>query len=258
MAETYNRIKNIFEGYLIEDNNIVIINEENLIFEEVILEDGQENDFHISFNTEIYAEYLTQIITYSIDNYGNNKSEKIIFMCFDIFENYIKNKFSNNFENILKKIYESKIYDWYFGNILTFLFTVGYRYDLYGIHRQYLHINHQLYIKSYDIITKYNISVYDTDYYGSNMYDCISYIERQYPARIDIYFNSFKFLARYGVRINNIQKKYLSKFYKKRKESVKLIENYFFEILHSPYTKIGKKNLEKKAIEFNKRLKLLK
>lgn len=206
-----------------------------------LLEEYHENPE----SPENYASLFTEFITCTIQLY-NKSNENIIYICFDIFENYISKQSSISLQNI----YNYKLYDWYYGNILTFLFSLGYRYDLFRIKKQYEHINHQLYIKCYDLITKYNISIYDTDYYGSNIYDCLSYMQTRYPNRIDKYFNSFKFLSKYGIRINSLQKKYSSKFYRKRKEAVQKIENYFFEILYSPYTKIGKKYLEKNAKKF--------
>jgi hypothetical protein len=250
MTTLYNQLENIFHQILLDNDDVFPHTSRQLQFDLIELNDEEEDNFRINIiNYESYAEYLSEFIIYCIQQYNGNTTDKIIFMCFEIFEKYIETRYETG---ILEKIYKSKIYEWYYGNILTFLFCVGYRYDLYATNNSYQHINHQLYIKSYDMISKYNVNIYDKDYYDNNLYNCIQNVEEKYPERIDNYYNSFKFLSKYGVRINSLQKKYLSSFYRKRKDSVKKIENYWFEILYSPYTTIGKKFLNKKGQLFDK------
>lgn len=198
---------------------------------------------------------LSDMLVKCINNFTpeqHNNSE-LILKCFSDFE--------KKYPEIYNVVYKSRTYDWYFGNALHFIINIVFAPELYLVTKpitdkmkaQFLH-------KFYKLLTEYKISVQSPDYYFQDVYEHILHIENKYGFDItyDTFFISFKMLAKYGKEITGVMEYFVSRYkknYKIRKNAVLFIENYWFELIHNPYSKYGSRNIFNMSTEWNKLLK---
>ena len=100
----------------------------------------------------------------------------------------------------------------------------------------------------FTLITRYNLDHKFRDYYGHTMAESIFLIiDERAPAHIVSIGKSFYHLLKHGPQIVLKQQVYVKSWYERRKTAVRTLENWWFEIVNSPYTSVGKRNINKLA-----------
>lgn len=215
----------------------------------------------IQFIDEDNTSELTENILRIFDMIENSKQSdfincKPILTCFSNFE--------KKYKDIYHNIYNSYTYDWYYGNVLHFMLSICFCPELYRSNTIVSDsIKAQFLSKFYELVINKTCSVISGNYYFETVYEHILFIEKKYNFDItyDNYFNGFKIIAKYGKEVVGIQKYFISRYakkHRKKKNAIKLIENYWFELIHNPYSKYGKKNIAKVSDKFNKALESMK
>lgn len=100
----------------------------------------------------------------------------------------------------------------------------------------------------FTLITQYNLDHTLRDYYGHTMAESIFLIiDVTAPDHIVSIGRSFYRLLKHGPKIVLKQQVYVKSWYERRKAAVSKLENWWFEIVNSPYTSVGKRNIGKLA-----------
>ncbi len=98
------------------------------------------------------------------------------------------------------------------------------------------------------LITRYNLDHKLRDYYGYTMAESIFLIiDERAPAHIVSIGKSFYYLLKHGPAIVLKQQIYVRAWYERRKTAVHTLEDWWFEMMNSPYTNVGKRNIGKLA-----------
>lgn len=242
------------------------------------------NDRFFNINTTLIHELATKFTIFlknSMLKYGGF-DDNIIHTCFNIYENTIEKLYPDNHNITPSIIYNTKIYSWYYNNCLYFLLMLAINPESYLIdttdecatllYKPTRKNIHQLYIKCYDLITKKDVDHDSIDWSNKTLYQFLQNYEEffvtnrenntgyinEYNNYIKSYFKLFKQLCKYGKNINNILGNIFLKKYKKRKNAGLKIENWWFELIHNPDSKIGKKVLEKRGTIFLQRFLTIK
>ena len=103
----------------------------------------------------------------------------------------------------------------------------------------------------FTLITQYNLDHKLRDYYGHTMAESIFLIIAvAAPAHIVSIARSFYHLLKHGPQIVIKQQVYVKSWYERRKTAVRTLEDWWFEIVNSPYTSVGKRNINKLALNW--------
>lgn len=252
--------------------------------EKILNTDTNERFFNVNLTLiDELAGKFTIFMKKSIIKYGGF-DDNIVFTCFDIYEDAITRIYENTTPNILKLIYNSKIYSWCDNNCSHFLVFLAidpttYLFDstdevttlLYKPTKKNIH---QLFVKLYDLVVKYNLKldIWTIGWFNKPLYEYLDYNQTffieynlgknshntDYSQNYIKYYKLFKLLCKHGKNINNILGNMVLKNYRKRKSVTLFIENWWFELIHSPYSKIGIKLMEKRTKKFIENLEQVK
>ena len=103
----------------------------------------------------------------------------------------------------------------------------------------------------FTLITQYNLDHKLRDYYGHTMAESIFLvIDVTAPAHIVSIGRSFYYLLKHGPQIVLKQQGYVRAWYTRRKDAVRILEKWWFEIVTSPYTNAGERNITRLAGEW--------
>ena len=104
------------------------------------------------------------------------------------------------------------------------------------------------------LITQYNLNHKLRDYYGHTMAESIFLtIDVSAPDYIVSIGRSFYYLLKHGTNIVVTQQLYVKAWYERRKAAVRTLENWWLEIVSSPYTHAGQRNLQRLALAWYKK-----
>ena len=216
------------------------------------------HDENIAINEAGSIEQLLAYLCefYVIHKININMTGETLWNAFSDFEDYVN---TSHKAVKIEDIYSSQIYNWYYGNSIHFLTYLILQPQLYTSQVQLEPpFIHSILRKMYDLLVRYKCSISLKDYYNTTPYE--SMVDIKSTAHyVKFYLNKpqtalLSMLLKHGSNITNVQKDILkitaSRMHMKKKNAVKKIEKWWFEIINSPYTEVGKKMLKKRSSEF--------
>ena len=155
---------------------------------------------------------------------------------------------------IISHIMNYRLYQWNYGNCITdiidFVFNPMFRISKAQMHDAYRTL--------YRLIHFYKVDVKAATIYSNHYFEYIQNAKKLLASDAPKYLYDgieyFSVLLKYGSSLIIIQETYMKRFLRKcrRKKAAKLISDWWFEIINSPYTCIGERMLKKRALDFKK------
>jgi hypothetical protein len=170
-----------------------------------------------------------------------------------IFTNILRRMTQKYTPEQITKILNCITYERYFGNFGNMILKLVFQ---PAIIKPFLHIKwflspaqvHDALHTMFILITQYNLDHKHRDYYGYTMAESIFLIiDERAPAHIVSIGKSFYYLLKHGPKIVLKQQVYVKAWYTRRKTAVRTLEDWWFEIVNSPYTNVGKRTINKLA-----------
>jgi hypothetical protein len=170
-----------------------------------------------------------------------------------IFTNTLNRMIQKHTPEQITKILNCITYERYYGNFGNMILKLVFQ---PAIMKPFLRIKwflslaqvHDALHTMFTLITRYNLDYKLRDYYGHTMAESIFLIiDERAPAHIVSIGKSFYNLLKHGPNIVLKQQVYVKSWYARRKAAVRTLEDWWFEIVNSPYTNAGKRNISKLA-----------
>jgi hypothetical protein len=150
----------------------------------------------------VFEHYLTNELNKSIDPYQ-------LKTCFNAFINYVESRHENvNINNV----FNSTIYNWYFGNCLTYLYTLLLQPELYVTRSPAFSYEFVQGIVDivYRLVSQYDCSIHCIDYHELTILDYVTRFSQEHAEKIKIHidhFLSLYYLAKFGKAATQVQRK---------------------------------------------------
>ena len=201
---------------------------------------------------KILAYSLETLVTYRLKTYECERVSDIIM--------YYEKHIHKN-EIPITDVFNAPIYVWYYGNFLSYLYHIVFQPYLYLkgdrklSHKQIQDIIHVI----YRLVTEYKVDHTTKNYYHINIEEYTEWVfgvtsfeeNNVTPTQ----YKTLLFLAKHGQNVLTIQRDILriklARMHKKKKDAVRKIENWWFEIVNSPYTRPGSTMLTRRAQRFH-------
>lgn len=206
--------------------------------------------------------------TYVIDMVKERIDDKtVVCDAFRDFEGYVVERYGGSVK--VGDVYKQQIYDWYYGNVLNFLYTLALQAEVYlgewegselrCKERMSEYQKRSCVLEALRIMQEYGVGHACVDYYGNTLYTYAVDTTRAVANAIsEDNKRLMLFVARHGgAGVLEVQKDLVrvwraikARKLRKKKALVARIEDRWFEILNSPYTRPGARLLEKRAQAF--------
>lgn len=157
-------------------------------------------------------------------------------------------------------------YNRYFGNFAGFIMTlvfdpsIYYPYLLDGQKQYTTHLSseslHDILHTTFKLIIEDGMSVNVVDYYEmqpmTQIMFCLGEFSDRMPLPIKQFVKPFMMLMKKGDKLINVHQSYIRAWIrrKREKQAVKLIEEWWFERVNSPYTTSGQRMMEQRAMNW--------
>lgn len=165
--------------------------------------------------TDMY-ETEEELLAYVFEHYITNELNTTkaqqpshLKRCFNTFIKYVE---STHIDINLNDIFNSTIYNWYFGNCLTYFYTLLLQPELYIT--QFVQFSYE-FVQSvvdivYNLVSKYNCSTSCIDYHDLTIFDYLNRLSQEHTEKITMHRDHYRLLlslARFGKGALEIQKK---------------------------------------------------
>lgn len=178
-----------------------------------------------------------------------NQNVHDIHAAFDKFESYVHKKHP---DMSISAIYNRYVYNWFHGNIMTFLYHLVFTPHAYLPLK--FKVNRRFVQECITLLHKFTsdpkYALQDENIY--EFFEDLKSIYKCFPIDYD-QFVVLKTIAKHG-NLTRIQRDLIKikveRMRKKKRDAVRVIEDWWFEIINSPRTLPGKRMLQKRAIIF--------
>lgn len=163
---------------------------------------------------------------------------------------------------VFKNVINQKNYNWYFGNLAVKAMSIVFLPSLVLLKEpeDYSTCLNKEQVADvlntcFHLIVEEGLDIYKKDYYKDTPYESLrqttTHLYDIMPVHLRSAAGAFLCLYKRGPYILRVQKRAVRTWAEKRRSAVRKIEDWWFEVVNSPYSSPGKRLLEKRAVRWN-------